>query len=288
MKEKILVIGGTGNIGLPLIRSLNKNTDVEIIAGVFHVKQAHEVFQPYPNVSIKKFDFLDHSTFDSALEGVSKVFFIRPPQLSNPQKDMFPFLKTVKSKGIKQIVFVSLIGVEKNPLTPHHKIEKMIRELAIPFTFIRPSFFMQNLNTTHREDIQKNRELFIPAGNAKTSFIDTRDIGEIAAICLTTTKYLNTELEITGSEALTYHQVAQTMTKELGVTIRYSRPSLLKFRKTMINRGITKEYANVMTMLYFITQLGNAKKVTETAQSVLQRPATDFKTYVKDYKNYFL
>ncbi|WP_366533465.1 SDR family oxidoreductase (plasmid) [Carnobacterium maltaromaticum] len=286
--EQILIIGGTGNIGFPLIQSLSNNPENKIIAGVFHVNEAQKKFKPFPNVQIKKFDFLDSSTFFPALEGVTKVFFIRPPQLSNPKQDMLPFLKIVKKMGIKQIVFVSLIGVEKNPITPHHKIEKMIKELGIPFTFIRPSFFMQNLNTTHKDDIQKNRDLFVPAGNSKTSFIDTRDIGEVAAVCLTSTKYLNMELEITGSEALTYHQIAQIMTKELGIPIRYSKPSLLKFRKIMIARGTPKEYANVMTMLYFITQLGNAKKVTSTLDSILKRPATDFKTYVKDYKSYFI
>lgn len=50
----------------------------------------------------------------------------------------------------------------------------------------------------------------------------------------------------------------------------------------MIDRGTPKEYTNVMTMLYFITQLGNAKKVTSTLDSILKRSATDFNTYVKD------
>ncbi|WP_338151701.1 hypothetical protein [Listeria grandensis] len=39
--------------------------------------------------------------------------------------------------------------------------------LELPYTFLRPSFFMQNLNTTHQMDIQKNQDLFIPAGKAK-------------------------------------------------------------------------------------------------------------------------
>ncbi len=81
-------------------------------------------------------------------------------------------------------------------MTPHHKIEKIIRELEIPYTFIRPSFFMQNLNTTHQKDIKENHDLFIPAGKSKTSFIDTRDIGEVAVTCLTDGHYLNQELRL--------------------------------------------------------------------------------------------
>lgn len=160
--EKILVIGAAGNIGWPLIENLSMK-EVEIIAGVRNPNKVQENFRPFSNVQVKAFDFTDASTFAAALAGVDRIFFVRPPQLANPQEDMYPFLETAKAEKVKQIVFVSLIGVEKNPMTPHHKIEKKILELGIPHTFIRPSFFMQNLSTTHLEDIRKIMiSLFLP------------------------------------------------------------------------------------------------------------------------------
>lgn len=285
--EHILIIGGTGNIGFPLIESLSKNKDILLTAGVHDILTAQKKMKNIKNVTIKPFDFLDPSTFHEAFLDVNKVFFIRPPQLSKPKEDMAPFLNYAQQQGIQQIVFVSLIGVEKNPVTPHHKIEKMIRQLKLPYTFIRPSFFMQNLNTTHQEDIQVNHDLFIPAGHSKTSFIDTRDIGEVASVCLTDSKYLNQELEITGSEALTYEEIAREMSTILGTTISYSQPSLLKFRRVMIERGISKDYVNVMVMLYLITQMGNAKKVTTVLEKVLKRPPRTILEYILDYQEYF-
>ncbi|MGX7351622.1 NmrA family protein [Enterococcus canis] len=285
--ERILVIGGTGNIGFPLIeRLISKN--IEVVAGVLHPEKAKAKFSELPQVKTVQFDFLNPETFNGALDQVDRVFFVRPPQLADPERDMFPFLQAIKAQNVKQVVFVSLIGVEKNPMTPHHKIEKEIKRLELPYTFIRPSFFMQNLNTTHLEDIQKQHVLFVPAGRAKTSFIDTRDIGAVAAACMTTDKYLGTELEITGGEALTYAEAATIMSQILDEKITYSKPSLLKFRRTMIKRGTPKEFVNVMVMLYLITQLGNAKKVTSTLTEVLGRPATTFEQYVQDYREVFL
>lgn len=286
MADKILVIGGTGNIGYPLIKYLNQQ-DIQIVAGTHNLQKAQAKFEGLTNVKIKHFDFLDPSTFEAAFDGVNKVFFVRPPQLAKPKQDMLPFLTFAKQKQIKQIVFVSLIGVEKNPMTPHHKIEQMILDLRIPYTFIRPSFFMQNLNTTHREDIQKNHDLFIPAGNARTSFIDTRDIGEVAGITLLNDKYLNQKLNITGPSALSYQEIAKIMTKILGTPITYSKPSLLKFRKVMLKRGIKKDFVNVMVMLYLITQLGNAKEVTDTVAKVLGRAPRTIQNYIYDYQDYF-
>lgn len=285
--ERILIIGGTGNIGFPLIESLSQNKDILMTAGVHNLSVAEKKLKNIENVTIKPFDFLDPSTFHEAFSGVTKVFFIRPPQLSKPKEDMAPFLNYAQQQGIQQIVFVSLIGVEKNPVTPHHKIEKMIRQMALPYTFIRPSFFMQNLNTTHQEDIRVNHDLFIPAGRSKTSFIDTRDIGEVAAVCLTDPTYLNRELEITGPEALTYEEIAEEMSAILGTTISYSQPSLLKFRRVMIERGIPKDYVNVMVMLYLITQMGNAKKVTTDLEKVLKRSPRTIQDYIRDYQEDF-
>lgn len=284
--EKILILGGTGNIGFPLVETLSKEGRVKIVAGCFDLSEA-AVFKDFPEVEVREFDFLRPATFDAALENIDRVFFIRPPQLAKPKEDMYPFLEKVKENGIKHLVFVSLIGVEKNPMTPHHKIEKKILELGIPHTFIRPSFFMQNLNTTHQLDIKEHHDLFVPAGNSKTSFIDTRDIGAVAAVCLQTDQYIGTELEITGAKALDYQEIGQIMSRVLGTTITYSKPSLLRFRKAMLARGIEKEYVNVMVMLYLITQLGNAKSVTNTVEQVLGRQPITFEQYVRDYRAYF-
>ncbi|MFD1394125.1 NmrA family NAD(P)-binding protein [Lacticaseibacillus jixianensis] len=272
MTNSILIIGGTGNIGFPLVQLLAQDETVELVAGAYDLAKDRQKYGALP-ITLRPFNFLDPATFDAALAGIDRVFFIRPPQLAKPKEDMLPFLTRVKAHQIKQTVFVSLIGVEKNPVTPHHKIEQMIEGLALPHTFIRPSFFMQNLTTTHRADICQRSDLFIPAGHAKTSFIDTADIAAVAAKVLTTPVQTAQKLNITGPEAVTYDEVARTMTTLLGRPITYSKPSLWKFRRTMLARGMKKEFVNVMVMLYLITQMGNAKQVTADLPDYLGRPA---------------
>lgn len=101
---------------------------------------------------------------------------MRPPKLADSEVDMHPFLQSAKKNGVKKIVFVSLLGVERNPIVPHRKIENMLKGLGVPYCFLRPSVFMQNLNTNHREEIKERNAIFIPAGKSKTSFIDTNDV----------------------------------------------------------------------------------------------------------------
>ncbi|WP_127850187.1 SDR family oxidoreductase [Lacticaseibacillus hulanensis] len=278
--ETILVLSATGNIGRPLLDEL-LSQDVRIVAGVHNPQHVPGELRE-TKIEWRHFDFLNAHSF-SAAHDADRVFFVRPPQLGKPKQDMFPFLDYLKQNGrVKQVVFVSMLGVDKNPVTPHHKIEKHIREIGLPHTFIRPSFFMQNLTTTHVQDIREHHDLFIPAGNSVTSFIDTRDIAAVAAKCLLNDQYIGQQLDITGGRALSYDQVAAIMSKELGTAITYSNPSLLHFRKVMRKRGIPAEFVNVMVMLYVITRLGNAKAVTDTLPQVLGREPITFEQFVAD------
>ncbi|WP_461215477.1 NmrA family NAD(P)-binding protein [Lacticaseibacillus sp. GG6-2] len=267
---KILVLGSTGNIGWPLVQQLATTPEVQVVAGIHrHVPVAMQAL----GVATVTFDFLKPQTFDDALAGVEQVFFVRPPELADPQHDMLPFVTAMGEHHIKQVVFVSLMGVEKNPMVPHRKIEKMIVDSGLPYTFLRPSFFMQNLTTTHGDDLRKHHDLFVPAGKSVTSFIDCRDIAAAAAVVLQSSEYLNQAITITGPEALSYQQVAAIMTKVCGVKVTYSHPGLLKFRRAMLKRGIKKEFVNVMVMLYVITRMGNAKAVNDNLPKLIGRPA---------------
>ena len=279
MKDKILLTGVSGNVGSAVVDYLI-SVNVSFLAGVRNVeKSQHQAAA----IDCIYFDFEDSASYGTALEGVTKVFLIRPPQLTDVLGIFVPFIRKCKEVGVKQIVFLSLLGVEKNPFPPHHKIEKAIVTSGIAYTFIRPSFFMQNLSTTHAEDIKERNDLFIPAGNAKVSFIDTRDIGEIIGRTLVEEGHENKAYTITGAEVMTYYQVAESMTRLLGRKITYSNPPLFKFRKVMIDRGIKKGFATVMMVLYLTTKLGMANHVTNTAEILLKRKPRTIVEFIKDY-----
>ncbi|NMD70917.1 SDR family oxidoreductase [Bacillus sp. DNRA2] len=281
----VLVTGSTGNIGSFVVDHLLKR-EVKVKAAVTNFERGKQIFNG-KNLNLIEFDFKKSDTYKSALAEVDKIFLVRPPQLASPKEDMLPFLKEAKKAGVQHIVFVSLMGVENNPVVPHRKIEGFIRDLGFKYTFLRPSFFMQNLNTTHLDDVVKRNELFMPVGSAKTSFIDTRDIAEVAAICITETEHENMAYTLTGNEAITYFEAADIMTEVLGRNITYCNPRIFEFRRTIMKRGTPKNFANVMTMLYVMTRFGTAEKITETTENLLKRKPITFREYVEDFKEDF-
>ncbi len=277
---KILVTGATGNVGKYVCDFLLSMGE-EVVAGVNNVERGKKILNP--KCEIVNFDFTDSTTFSMALDKVDRVFLMRPPKLGNP-KDLLPFIDEMKVKNIKLVTFLSLMGVENNPVPPHHKIEKFIEGASLPYCHIRPGFFMQNLSGVHLKEIKDNNEIFIPAGRSRCSFIDAMDIGEaIATILYNSENYKNTTHTITGMERLDYYEIADILSYELNRNITYTKPNSLKFRNYMIKtRKLDKEYVNVMVMLYFMTKMKAGEKITTEFEEIVGRKPTTFRTFVKN------
>lgn len=277
---RILVTGASGNVGKYVAQYALKKGQKITVAGT-HPEILAKMFGD--RAKIARFDFTDPSTFRDVLEDVDRVFIMRPPHLGKPE-DLKPFIDALKSKGgIKLVCFLSLIGVENNPVPPHHKIEKYIEQADLPYCHIRPSFFMQNISGVHAFEIKYFNRIVVPVKKALTSFIDAEDIGEMTAKILSEPQlHQNQGYSITGSEAIDYWNVAKILSKELGREIIYTNPKPSFAKKYWITvRALEKEYCNVMGMLYMMTRLGTAKKVTPVFEQVMGRKAQTFQQFVK-------
>lgn len=279
----ILVTGATGNAGAEVARLL-----VEQQYPVRAAVRNPAAQQPQSGVECVPFDFGDASTYAPALAGVRKMFLLRPPALSDTKRYINPVIDAAKAASVEQIVFLSLLGVEKNPVVPHYQVEQHLRASGIAWTMLRPSFFMQNLSTTHRDDIRDGHQIFVPAGNGATSFVDVRDVAAVGAKALTENGHENKAYPLTGSEALTYDEVAQIFTAELGHQIKYPHPGALAFALRMRARGMAWSFMLVMIGIYTTARLGLAGTVTSDLARVLGRDPITVRQFVHEYRDTWL
>jgi len=202
--KKILITGATGNIGYEVIRFLSKITDdIQIIAAVRNIEKARPIFKEFENLDFVTFDFENPDTFYKALSNIDCVFLLRPPHISDVDKNFKPLIDRIKELGITQIIFLSVQGAEKSKVIPHNKIEKLIVEQGFDYIFLRPSYFMQNLTTTLLDDIQRKKKIILPAGKAKFNWIDAENIGEASAVLINHfDDYKNQAIELT----ILYHK----------------------------------------------------------------------------------
>lgn len=274
----ILVTGANGNVGREVIDQLSAHDNTRVVSAVGNKDQ----------LAGKKgsvlFDFMDGSTWDDALVGIDKLFLMRPPAISDVKTHLFPVIDRALAHDVKHIVFLSLQGVQFNPLTPHFKVEKYLKRRQAPYTFIRPNFYMQNLSTFYAEDIKKRDEIFLPAGTGKTAFVDTRDIGAVVARIMTDSDdHIGRAYTLSGSEALDYYQVAEVLSRELGRTITYHHPSVEQYNERLRTAGANEDFIKVQKMLYFVVRHNFSAGTTDDIYSLLGRKPHSFEEFAHDY-----
>lgn len=275
----VLVTGATGNVGGELVRLFGA-AGLPVRAAVPEPEQARFG----DGVEPVALDFRRPDTFAGALDGVRRVFLVRPPAIADVKRTLLPFLDAAERAGVEHVVFLSLQGAGRNPLVPHRTVEKRLEASGLAWTFLRPSFFMQNLSGTHRADLRDRSELFVPAGRGRTAFVDARDVALVAFLALTEPGHERRAYTLTGAEALTYADVAAVFTGVLGRPIRYADPSLVAFWRRMRAQGHPAAFVAVTSVLYTAGRFGLAGSVTDDLARLLGRPPRTLRTFAEDYR----
>jgi len=255
--EKILITGATGNVGLSTLKLMESRNypDVKVVAAVRDIERARKI-EGIANCNFCHFEFDEPSTYDAALEGVTKIVLIRPNQVSDVSKYIFPFLSKAEKLGVKHIVFVSIVGAERNRIFANHRTENYFKKLNIPSTILRPSLYMQNLSTLHRHDIEDHDKINIPAGQGLVNYIDVRDVAEAIVAVLLNPGHENQAYEITGPEPLDFYQIAKMFSDELGREIKYTRPSTIRFVRQKLLDKKQLLYVVTLSLLYSAARAG--------------------------------
>ncbi|MGL4610914.1 MAG: NmrA family NAD(P)-binding protein [Trueperaceae bacterium] len=291
----IVVTGATGNVGFEVLKQL-LDAAHDVRAAVTDIQKARQVLAEkgldISRLEFVKLEFGNAETYLAAFAQADGLFLMRPPAISDTKKFIHPAIDAASAAGIERIAFLSLQGAEKNPVVPHYSLERHLEKSGMTYTFLRAAFFMQNLSTTHREDIAQHSDIFIPAGQGKTAFIDVRDIAAVAVKALSAPHedverlgLKNQGVELTGSEALGYQDIAAILSEVLGRPITYGNPSNRKFGRVWKERGYPLAQILVMEALYTVAKLGLAGRLTPATEQILGRAPITFRQFAEDYKH---
>lgn len=278
---KVLITGATGNVGIEVLTALKKlDHQLEIYAGVRDTEFGNEKLASF-NIKNIKFDFTNSLTFVPAIQNIDLLFLLRPPQISDVNKYLAPLIEIAKQSSVKHIVFLSVQGVEKSKIIPHHKIEKLIVDSKIPYTFLRPAYFMQNFTTTLRNDLVNNQRIYLPAGQAKFTIIAVEDIGAVTAKVLTEPhNHINKSYELTNKETLTFTEMAERISSGIRKTINFISPNLLQFFLTKRKENMPSMFILVMIMLHYFPRFQKMPKTSDFVKIITGQEPISFNNFV--------
>ena len=145
--------------------------------------------------------------------------------------------------------------------------------------------FTQNFGGAYREDIYENNRIYLPAGSARVTFIDARDIATFAVAALTNPgEFCGKAYKLTGPEALSFSEVAVILTNILGREIIYQPASILGYLWHLLARGMPITQAIVQTILHVGLRFGQAEIADDSLERLLRRKPYSVKDYARDHK----
>jgi uncharacterized protein YbjT (DUF2867 family) len=275
---KILITGATGHVGSKVFNILEVE-NVDVRGAVRNFEKAEDL--KLNRDDLVYFDYTKPETFEEAFEDIEKVLFIAPPLDPKAFELLKPAIDYVIEKKVKHIVVLSAYGVEQSDEIPLRKIELHVKNSGILYTIVRPNFFMENFTTGFlSEPIKNDREIVIPAGDGKTSFIDTRDIAAVIAEILINKIYINQVYILTGPEALNHYEIASILSEIWEKEITYKPISEEDMRDTLKSKGIPEENINMTLGLYYPVRKGFNAKITDDVGKVLGRDPVTFKKFL--------
>ncbi len=279
MSRPVLVLGATGNVGGATVRALRRR-GIPVRVATRNPRRG----ESEAGVEQVVLDVFRPETFGAAVEGVGGLFLLRPPPVSRVGPTLNALTDVAVAAGVEHVVFSSVAGADTNAVVPHHRVETHLRDRVPSWTILRPGFFAQNLADAYRRDIVRDDRIHLPAGRGRVAFIDTRDIGEVAAeVFADPSRHRGRGYTLTGPEALTFDEVAAMLTRTLGRPITYQPASVLGYARHLRAQGLPLAQVAVQTVLHTGLRRGDAETVDPTLEQLLGRPGRTLDDYVREH-----
>ncbi|MGB9203089.1 MAG: SDR family oxidoreductase, partial [Terriglobales bacterium] len=221
------------------------------------------------------------------LKGVDRVFLVGPPTAQLPALER-KAIDVIKQSGVRQVVKLSAMG-GREAIFPrqHAQSEEYIQASGVPYTFLRPNGFMQNMVIYNSATINTQNAFYGSEGEGQISQIDLRDVAAVAVKALTEDGHVGKAYTLTGPEALTNAQIAQILSDDLGREIRFINLPPAQFRQALLAAGVPEWNADALLDLQRLYREGKAATVTQEVEQILGRKPISFEQFSRDYKYAF-
>ncbi|MFF8994516.1 NAD(P)H-binding protein [Streptomyces sp. NPDC014983] len=268
-----LVIGATGTTG--------SRTAAQLTAAGHRVRAASRQATPVAGAEPVPFDWYDPATHAAALDGVDRVYLVPPLGESDPAAVMLPFLRLARATGVRRAVLLSSSAIpEGGPAVG--KVHQALPGLFDQWAVLRPSWFMQNFTGTHAHatSIRADGVIRTATERGRVGFVDAGDIAAVAVRALTDEQALDTDLVITGPEALGYDDIAVIITEVTGRPVTHRRLSYEQMRDHLAAQ-LPVEFAAILAGMDRAIAEGAEDRVTDTVQRLTGRPARTFRAVLE-------
>jgi uncharacterized protein YbjT (DUF2867 family) len=260
-RPRIAVAGATGRVGSALIASL-VSEPLDLVA----LTRNPDAQRVPSGVSLALVDFDVPSSLEDALRGADRLFLAHgtsPRQVDNE----IALIDAAVGAGVGHIVKLSAMGPPSrlHPMDWHMQIEAHLATLDIGYTVLRPSTFVDILARAGAQVADDSWGG--AAGDGLVNLIDTRDVADVARAALLDDAHPTAQrvYHLTGPRAVSMPEIAEEISKLLGLTVTYQQRSPAEQREKLLASGLNEFVADLLVGL---DRLFHDSALAETTSTV--------------------
>lgn len=237
-KKIILVTGATGSQGGAVARQL-LDTEFQVRALTRDPGKAAARKLADRGAEVVRGDLDDRTSLERALDGVYGVFSVQNFWETGFDREVEQGIRladVAAKAGVEHFVYSSVGSADQHTGIPHFdskfQIEEHIRSLDLPYSIIRPVFFMNNWESDMLKNMVLGGTLAQPLSpNTRLQQIDVDDVGVFARMAFQNPdKWIGREVDIAGDEP-TMTELAQHFSDVLGQEVSYFQVPWDDFRQ---------------------------------------------------------
>jgi uncharacterized protein YbjT (DUF2867 family) len=239
MEPLILVCGATGKQGGAVARSLlERGFRVRALTRDPQKPEAQALAEQ--GAEVVQGDMEDRSAVDQVLiEGVYGVFSVQnfwETGYDGEVQQGKTVADAARAAGVDHFVYSSVGSAHRKTGIPHfeskREIEEHVRQIGLPFTIFRPTFFMQNWEWT-REMILGGTLAQPLDPDKPLQQVAAEDIGAFAAIAFENPdSWIGREVDLAGDEQ-SMSEIAETFGRVIGREVSYYQVPWDQFEEQM-------------------------------------------------------
>jgi uncharacterized protein YbjT (DUF2867 family) len=280
----ILLTGITGNIGGATARALLAR-GVRFRALVRDPGKAAAWAER--GVELVQGDLEDPASVRRALAGVDRALLVLPNGEFQERLEL-AFVRTAQEAGLPWIIKLSSPEAVRGTTSPiplaHIAAEDAIMASGMKWTFVRPSFYMQNFRGSVKA-ARATGKLSMPMGNGTVALTDNNDAGEFIAHVLTDADpalHHAQCYDITGPDpVMTFHDVARAIGEAIGQPVVYDDCDPKAFQEAIRPFHRNAWHSDAVARLFAEIADGRTPgHQTDTFQKIMGRPGRSLKEYL--------
>jgi uncharacterized protein YbjT (DUF2867 family) len=272
----ILVIGGRSKIGSAVLDQLRRRQ--ESVRALVRSSEPSAAFPP--PIETVTGDLDKPASLEAAMKGVEQVFLLCGPTPDEVALNRNA-IDAARASGVRLVVRSSILAADPASTATfvrnHGKSDAYLAQSGLAHVILRPNYFAQNVPESVIPTIDGDGRFYANLGDARVSMVDTADVGAVAAVVLTNPGHAGKTYDVTGPQALSYDDVASTLSSRLGRRVEYVDVPDAAARSALVGAGLGDWLVDSLVSLFAQYRRsgtdGYAAQVTDTVNELTGQPA---------------